>query len=555
MSSAWTSADSLRVLNTGAATAGADQTDQQLSLGGYLSATFVKTMKYNPDSLPVNIEILYVSAANGEGTGTLAFSGAAVTWTAPGSSVGAAVTILTGETKIIEDGADPEKYVRISKISADEASQDATLALEWNENNAVTGDNADEALSLAGGFKYRSLGLSNGSSGAITGIKVYAGPVVAAVPSDNESLPATGLGELQSSEYVGVFPDDCHFAIYSNAGVLKEVVYGTRSTFGYDVSAANRGRCGTTATAGALTDTFAPVYGVELAVEAPTTDQITASVDEDTAPAAISFTGAFTEATAVTLASLAAGDWEGLHLKRDTPAGSVQTPSLFSSLQVVFTAGGTEYSVPFSSLYGVANAVQWQLFVSEDGTFDFTADPDSVSATLPINLPVTLPVSGEKVYWYVVRYRNRYGLTSLNQYSRKLSVDASGAPVVLAPGSPYDTTLADTYDGEVRVRTNYLKGNDDGFAANRWSIWASVGVDPDPDVDVAVKTKGIPDINLIGDGLELVYNIGPYDPGDDVRVVVRVYRSSDLVTDGNTDVIALITATGPDAPEDVTAIM
>jgi len=127
--------------------------------------------------------------------------------------------------------------------------------------------------------------------------------------------------------------------------------------------------------------------------------------------------------------------------------------------------------------------------------------------------------------------------------------------VVLAPGSPYDTTLADTYDGEVRVRTNYLKGNDDGFAANRWSIWASVGVDPDPDVDVAVKTKGIPDINLIGDGLELVYNIGPYDPGDDVRVVVRVYRSSDLVTDGNTDVIALITATGPDAPEDVTAIM
>lgn len=556
MPNEWTGADSLRMLNTGAVSAGASQEDPDASLGGYLSSTFVKTMKYVPGNVPSNIEIVYVSASNGEGTGGLVFSGSSASWQAPGSAVaGASVAIANGETKILADGEDAEKYIRISKISTEASTLIGTLELTYDENNAVVMDNAAEALALAGGFKYRSVGLSNGSAGAVTAVKVWAGPTVPAVPTDYQALPASGAGEIWSSEFVGVFPDDGYFAIYNVLGALKEVVYATRSTFGYDVASGDRGLLGTSATTGLIFDTFAPVYGAELATEAPIGDQITASADEDTPPVAISFTGAFTEATAVTVASIASGDWAGLHIKRSTNAGTLQTASLLGSLMAAFTAGGTDYQMPFSAFFKIANAEQWQLFVSEDGEFDFTNDPDAVSASLPITFPLSLPVSGDKDYWYVVRYRNRYGLTSLNQYARKASVNSGGVEVTLPPSSPFDTTLEDTFEGYVKVHTTYLKGDDDGYAANRWSVWASVGSDPDPDVDTPVSTRGIPDINLIGDGLEIKTNIGPYAEEADLRVVVRVFRTSDSVTDGNTDVVTLTTASGPDAPEDITAIM
>lgn len=555
MPNEWTNADSLRVLNTGAASAGAPQIDPDASLGGYLASSQVRTMKYYPVNIPANIEILYVSAANGLGTGTVAFSGAAATWTAPGGTAGASVAIVNGETKVLEDGTDPEKYIRIRKLSTETSLLQGTLNLTWDENNAVVMRNVAEADALAGDSKYRAVGLSNGSAGAVTGVSVYSEPLSTPVVSDNEFLPATGAGELKSSKFLGVFPDACHIAIFDSAGALKEVVYAIRSEFGYAVAATGRGLCGTTAALGTSADTFAPVYGVELALETPTADAITAAADEDTPPTAISFTGAFSVATAVTAASIAAGDWVGLHLKRDTAAASQQIADILGSLRVVFTAGGTEYSVPFSGAYKVANAVQWQLFVSETTVFDFQADPDAVSAALPMSLPLTLPVSGNKNYWYAVRYRNRYGLTSLNQYGRKVGISSTGTSVLLAPSSPFNTTLEDSYEGDVKVITSYLKGNDEGYAANRWAIWASVGSDPDPDVDTPVKTKGIPDINLIGDAFELSYIFGPYASGADLRVVVRVYRSSDDVTDGNTDVITLTTASGAEAPEDILALM
>jgi hypothetical protein len=556
MANEWTNADALRAFNTGATSDGVPQDVPGDSLGGYLSSSQVKTMKYVPNAIPDNIEVEYVSAANGEGTGALIFTGAAATWQAPGSATaGASVGILTGETKVLEDGESSEKYVRITKISAEVATLTGSLSLTFDENNAIVGDNVPEALALAGGSVYRAVGLDNGSAGTITGIKVFSGPQEAAVVSDNEFLPASGVGELRSSKYVGIFPDSGHFGIFSAVGALKEVVYAHRSTFGYDVDAADRGRCGTSATLGAIDDTFAPYYGAELALEVPVADQITAAADEETPPAAITFSSAFTEATAVTHASLAAGDWVGIHIKRDTAAASLQTPQILGGLIVMFTSGGTEYTVPFTDIFKVANAVEWQVWVSETSVVDFSLDPDATGTALPISVPLTPPGAGTKDYWYAVRYRNRYGLTSLNQYTRKVTVDAGGGEVITVPSSPYDTTLADSLEGDIEVRTNYLKGDDDGFAANRWSIWASVGVDPDPDVDTAVKTKGIPDINLIGDGLELVTDIGPYASGADVRVVVRVWRTSDLVTDGNTDVVTITTAAGPDAPEDVTAIM
>lgn len=554
MANEWTNADSLRALNTGAVSDDTPQTDPGASLGGYKSSSFVKTLKYVPGNIPGNIEIVYVSAANGTGTGTITFSGSTVTWRAPGSSTaGASVTIANGETKIIEDGEDPNKFVRIAKISTEEATQNGTLLLRADENNAVAMGNVTGADALAGDTKYRSIALSNGSAGAITNVKIFAGALVPAVPTDQEYLPASGAGEIWSGEFVGVFPDSGYFTIYSSAGAVKEVVYATRSTFGYAVTATGRGCCGTSATAGSATDTFAPCYGVELATETPVGDQITASPNEDTPPAAISFSGAFTEATAITVASIASGDWTGLHLKRDTAAGSGANVNLLAGLTVMFTAGGTEYIQPLSALYRIAGEVEWRVWVSETASIDFSEAPDATGTTLPVSVPVTPPVSGTKDYWYAVRYMNRYGLASLNQYLRRITLNATGESVTGVPSSPYGTALADTFDGYVTVSTNYDKGNDDGFAANRLAIYASVGVDPDPDVDTAVATRGIPDHNRIGDTIELIKDIGPYAAEADLRVVVRVYRSTDMVNDGNTDVVTLTTASGATAPRDVTA--
>src|SRR4051812_37429689 len=106
-----TRADSLRLYLTGAASNGGAQTDHNAAFGNYRSATEVAVLGATVTSPISNITINYVAGANSTGTGSLTATGSdTLAWTPPGGTQGSAVTILNGETKIVE-GGDTNRYL------------------------------------------------------------------------------------------------------------------------------------------------------------------------------------------------------------------------------------------------------------------------------------------------------------------------------------------------------------------------------------------------------------------------------------------------------------
>jgi len=542
MSDAFQFMDSLQVVNTGASVTEEPQKDPSISLGGLISSTPVRVLDYKIGFLEHNVSITFVSGANGAGEGTLSVNGSYATWKAPGGATGVPVLMVTGVEEILNDGDDSSKYIRVKRQGDEQIDITCSVLLSHEEYNAVSLTDADENVALAGGFRYRALGLQNSSSNPLSDIKIYAPPLSAPVNTDGKYLPASGGGSIWINSYYGKFPYSGHFAIYNSVGDVKEIVYGIREDFGYTVRSADRGLCGTTAVAGDPSDFIAPVYGVELALVEPVAGAIPLSPDEDTAPAGVSFAGAFALGDALEVPLLPVGDWIGLYIKQDVRPESLCIATIIASLQVYFTEGVDTWGLELSGIYRIANEVLWELYVSDTPDVDWNRVPDDSGNTLPITTPLAVPGSGINTYWYIVKFRNRFGLMSLNQYIRKIGVGSTGGEGVMPPSSPYGTWVEDAYRGSITVRSSYDKAGDEDSAGNRWAIWVGVGVDPDPDVDVPTNVRGIPDGNGAGEDLILRLGTGEYTESSDLRIMTRVYRTSDDVTDGNTDVIQFTTA-------------
>src|SRR5207253_209091 len=117
-------ADSIGVYRSGVAADGDAQSDPNASFGNHRAGTEVVELGVTRTSAISNVTINFVAGANGTGNGTLTASGDdELKWTPPGGTQGAAVTILNGETKILEGGAgEPSKYIKVTRTSASNLS-------------------------------------------------------------------------------------------------------------------------------------------------------------------------------------------------------------------------------------------------------------------------------------------------------------------------------------------------------------------------------------------------------------------------------------------------
>jgi len=189
---------------------------------------------------------------------------------------------------------------------------------------------------------------------------------------------------------------------------------------------------------------------------------------------------------------------------------------------------------------------RYELFIGEDASPDLEAAPDDTSASLPFSYVITPPLVGSTDFHIVVRKRNQYDLTSLNQYERIVTVAAGGAEVVANPSSPASVTLESAPDGYLSLTATYYFRQDGDNRGDYWQIYVTdTGSDPVPGVDTpTVVLMQHDDVNLSW----IKYPIGPYLGGEDVRVIVRVLRSSDSATDGNTTVTQYDVPTFPNPP-------
>jgi len=339
-----TRADSIRMYLTGAGSDGGAQTDPDAALGDYRSSTLVVPLSVSIASAIANITVDAIAGANGTGAGSLiAASGDTLTWTPPGGSVGTAVTILNGETKIIE-GADKSKFIRVSRTSATGLTGTATLTLTNQYNGVIGMDNVSSAEATAGDDEYRCFCVKNEHASVTVGsVLAWIATLGTQATTDSAQLSSSGSGTITTTDSFADWPESGYAHILTSGGSTREIVYySSRTGTSLTVTADGRAMLGTSAAAGASDDTVDAVPGIRIAKEAPTGSASTGNAqtiaDEDTAPTAVTFDSGITSATGLNIGDLAPGEIYFIWLHRETPAGAQAIASAVHLINFSFDA-------------------------------------------------------------------------------------------------------------------------------------------------------------------------------------------------------------------------
>lgn len=344
MADVLTDIDALRYYNTGAASAGGAQADANLSLGLHRAGDEVVMVDASRVSPIANITLDYVGGMNADGTGTLTASSASgLKWTPPSGVQGDEVTIANGESKVIKGGAGYKNaYVRVTRTSATALSGTETVTISGKANNVVGFDQVSAAEAAAGDSEYRCIGIKNVSVSTVGNVKVYIDTIGTTRVSAAGQLGASGAGTISiSSGTFDDWPTSGYARIETNAPALREIVYySSRTSTSLTVPADGRALLGTSAAAGAATDSVYSVPGIRIAKEAPTSQPSGTVTDktgagEGSAPA-LTFNSSITPAAGEAVGDLAAGEWYGVWIHRHVPIGAEGRPNFLHELRFDF---------------------------------------------------------------------------------------------------------------------------------------------------------------------------------------------------------------------------
>jgi hypothetical protein len=324
----YTRGDAVRIYLTGASTDGGAQADPDLSLGNHRSSTEIQQLAWRPYSMIPGIRIEQVSGATGEGDVRMQATGAsALRMASPSGTVGSSISIANGETKVLQSGANSPAWCRVLRTSATDLTGDMSMLLaQWTNNVFGMGD-LTNAQRAAGVDRCRCVCLKNESAYPVVLLYAWIDSYTSAEVTDTDHLPASGAGSLQTGAYYDLWDLTGYARIQQADGTLREIVYYTmdeRDKSALVVAAGHRGLLGTVASEGAVNDTVRQVPGLRIAWEAPTGDHATTSANENdfSGISGLSWSSAITEATGLSLATLAAGGLYYLWFWLSVPAAA-----------------------------------------------------------------------------------------------------------------------------------------------------------------------------------------------------------------------------------------
>lgn len=166
--------------------------------------------------------------------------------------------------------------------------------------------------------------------------------------------------------------------------------------------------------------------------------------------------------------------------------------------------------------YRIANAPVWNIYVGTDA-WPALVTPTTTSATLPVSVVVSAPVSGLRTFYIVTRYQDLYGLESQNQQPRSITIDSAGNQILPPLPDPLSVRALPLSNGFIRVLAAYPTLGEEEFPADEWYFW--IGASPDPLVDSPNHIA-----NVIGK--TIASTIGTFTPGD-YEVIVALHRTID----------------------------
>lgn len=464
-----------------------------------------------------------ISPPGGVGTGTIrAASTTTLAYTAPGDTEGTPVTATANTAVLLESGT-PAKSVRVyrdSVYNSDVLGGNMSVTTMWQMNNVIAGPNADEN----GGHYYGCLYIKNHGAVDITSISIRPGILGSQRTSSGGQLSGSGAGTITASGSLSTWPLHGWVRII-NAGTLREIVYySSRTDTVLTVPASGRALLGTSAGAGAGTDTITPMAPITLWMETPTAGEVQVIADNTTAPSGATFS------INETVATLAPGEERALWIHRHVPADAIVETDQLSGLEVSYTYDGTTYTNMQVRCYfriGDTSLEGYELYVGDGIAPDFDSAPAATSSTIPFDY--ALPA--DSIYNLAVCYRNRYNLRSFNVLTTRKVIDAGGVDITDILTNPSSITMESKPGGEVDLTMTYL-GSTDTTAADTWRLYITTdGSTPDPGTDTPVDHT----MQSTGLGLNDVtqtIQLGPYAYGTVVKVIARTY-SSTLVDESN----------------------
>lgn len=323
MASAYRQADGLGLYLTGAASDGAAQTSPDAALGGFRSATEVRALGGLVTAAIPPLSLQLATGANGEGTGTITADAAGdLTYTPPGGAAGSAVAIANGETKLIV-GNDIDKAVRVTRNTSDTPSGSMTIDYKKSYNDALGLANVANAERSAGGDRYRAIMLRAHGAFGVLNTRVWVGTLGTQATTDTGQLSGAGTGVIKTAGSFADWPKVGFARIQTSGGALREIVYYSARTHNSLTigNASHRGLLGSSAGAGAATDTVDAVPGIRIALETPAADQsIQTIANESTAPGGVSWSTGITAATGLSIGIIDVSKNHGLWIHREFPA-------------------------------------------------------------------------------------------------------------------------------------------------------------------------------------------------------------------------------------------
>lgn len=326
MPSEKTRADSLREYLTGAGSDGGAQAAANSSLGNYRSSTEAASFGITVTNAISGISISFAGGGNTPGDGQLdAVDANTLRWRCSGGSYGPTVSIANGETKIVETSANPGAFLRVSRTSATALSGTATVTLATLLNNVFAMDDVSSAEAAAGDTNYRATILKNEAVANVVSIKRWIGTLGTQAVSDGAQLGSSGSGTITTTGSFADWPES-GWAHIRNGSSTREIVYYTqRTTTSLTVPSAGRGRLGTSAAAGANTDTIDAVPGIAIGKDP---DGVTSAAaiqtiaNEATAPTSVTWNTGITAAAGLSIGTMTPGQQIGLWIKREIPVGA-----------------------------------------------------------------------------------------------------------------------------------------------------------------------------------------------------------------------------------------
>jgi len=551
--------DSLQFWLSGAASDGGAQTVFADSLGGHRSSTEADRVGRLMTSLPTELDVVQASRANGAGVAgsIMTVDAHRIRYAAPGGSAGPTVRLLDGQTAVLVDGTDPNKWIRVERTGSTAIAGAGVVEFHSQRNNLFGFADAADAEHTAGSSRYRALWAR--AKHAIQSVKFWVKPLAASAVSSAAQLGGAGSGTVGfAADAIASWPRRGWAAIY-NAGVLREIVfYSSRTLAVLTVPAYGRGRLGTSAAAGASGDVVYPVPPIAIAWESAVAGAIQTIANETTAPTGLTWSTAISAATGVAVGDLAAGAGGGLWIWRELPAGVEADAHYAIQIGASFSSQAVAYAETLEGLFRIADATRdrYELRMGTNAPPALSDAPVATSSTLPI---VYSGLVAGNEYHVVLDRRNAWNVLSQSVQPTIVRMTATGS-VRQAPRGPYLVHWTAGAGGVFSLEAFYAVYQDstvDDRAispnANQWLIYARYdGTDPDPDLD----TPTVVAMALVDELERLTWTSAAKTAGVVGKVIVRTRRAAtglDPVDSANVDVHSATAATAGPAGDELLA--